>query len=103
MTDYEIPLPGFGTLIPQYSFSYSSKAYFDPSGLDPISQPAYWLHNARLTYRTPDAKIEISGWVENFTNQFYKVDTFDLTLGFDEILEVWGDPRLYGITITYNW
>jgi len=102
VVDYEIPLPRIGSLIPQYSFSHPTKAYFDPTGLDPISQPGYWLQNARLTYRTPDGRIEVSGWVENFMDTRYKVDTFDLTLGFDEILEVWGDPRTYGFTITYT-
>jgi len=102
VVDYEIPLPRIGSLIPQYSFSHPTKAYFDPTSLDPISQPGYWLHNARLTYRTPDARIEVSGWVENFTDSRYKTDTFDLTLGFSEILEVWGDPRTYGFTVTYT-
>ena len=103
IVEYEIPIPGFGSVIPQYDFSWRSKTFLDPQELDPISQPAYWIHNARLTYRTPDGRIEISGWVSNFLNQFYKEDTFDLTRDFNTILEVWGDPRTYGLTVTYSW
>jgi outer membrane receptor protein involved in Fe transport len=103
IVEYEIPLSRFGSLIPQYAFSWRSKAYLDPQALDPISQEPYWLHNARLTYRTPDGRIEIAGWVENFLNQYYKEDVFDLTRDFDTILEVWGDPRTYGFTVTYRW
>ncbi len=103
VVEYEIPLGAIGSLIPQYDFSWRSKVYLDPQALDPISQPAYWIHNARLTYRTPDGRIEVAGWVENFLNQFYLEDTFDLTRQFSTILEVWADPRTYGLTVTYRW
>jgi iron complex outermembrane receptor protein len=100
--EYEVPLGRWGSLLPQYSFSYRSKVYFDPQHLDPISQPAYWLHNARLAYRTADGRIEVAGWVENFMNEFYRDDVFDLTREFNTILEVWGDPRTYGLTVTFT-
>jgi iron complex outermembrane receptor protein len=103
IVEYEIPLPGLGSLTPQYDFSWRSKTYLDPQALDPISQPAYWIHNARLAYRTPDGRIELAGWVENFLTEYYKEDVFDLTRSFNTILEVWGDPRTYGVTITYTW
>src|SRR5262245_31615291 len=103
IVDYEIPLGRIGSLIPGYDVSWRSKVYLDPQQLGLISQPAYWLHNARLTYRTPDARIEVAGWVENFTNQYYRDDVFDLTRQYREVLEVWGDPRTYGLTVTYTW
>jgi outer membrane receptor protein involved in Fe transport len=58
------------------------------------------LQNARLAYRTPNGRFEIAGWVENFTNERYKIDVFDLSLGYNSILEVWNDPRMYGATIS---
>jgi iron complex outermembrane receptor protein len=103
IVDYEIPLSGFGSLIPQYDFSWRSTAYFDPAALDPISQEPYWLHNARLAYRTPDGRIEVAGWVQNFLDEQYRADSFDLSLQYNTILEVWGDPRTYGLTVTYTW
>ena len=101
--EYEIPLFGWGSLVPQYDFSWRSKVYLDPQQLDPISQPAYWLHNARLAYRTEDGRIEVAAWVRNFLDEQYRVDVFDITREFNTILEAWGDPRLFGLTLSFNW
>ncbi len=103
VVEYQIPLSRFGSLIPQYDFSYRSKVYLDPQHADPISQPSYWLHNARLAYRTPDGRIELAAWVRNFMDERYKVDVFDLSRDFNTILEVWGDPRTFGLTLSYAW
>jgi iron complex outermembrane receptor protein len=103
IVEYELDLFGWGTLVPQYDFSWQSKSWFDPQALDPISQEPYWLHNARLAYRTPDGRIEVAGWVQNLFDERYKIDAFDLSIEFNEILEVWGDPRTYGLTVTYSW
>jgi outer membrane receptor protein involved in Fe transport len=103
ITEYEIPLFGWGSLIPQYDFNYRSKAYLDPQKIDPISQDPYWLHNARIAYRTPDDRIELSFWVSNLLEEEYKVDVFDLARQSNTILEVWGEPRTYGVTLSLNW
>ncbi len=103
IVEYDIPLFGWGFLRPQYDFSWRSKLWLDPQKLDPISQPAYWLHNLRLAYRTPDERIEVAGWVENLTDERYKIDVFDLSRDYNSILEVWADPRTYGITLSYAW
>ncbi len=36
--EYELPLFGWGFLIPHYDANYRSKAYHDPQMRDPISQ-----------------------------------------------------------------
>jgi iron complex outermembrane receptor protein len=100
---YEIPLFGWGYLIPQYDVSWRSKAYFDPHRIDPISQDAYWLHNTRIAYRTPDNRIEVAFWVSNLFDEEYKVDVVDLTRTAATIREVWGEPRTYGVTLSLNW
>ncbi len=103
ITEYEIPLWGWGSLIPQWDFNYRSKVYLDPQQLDPISQDGYWIHNARIAYRTPDDRIELAFWVSNVFEQEYKIDVFDLTRQYDTILEVWGEPRTYGVTLSLSW
>jgi outer membrane receptor protein involved in Fe transport len=103
ITEYEIPLFGWGSLVPQYDFNYRSKAYLDPQMFDPISQDGYWLHNARIAYRTPDERIELAFWVSNLFDEEYKVDVFDVSRSFRSILEVWGEPRMYGVTLSLNW
>ena len=52
VVEYQLPLSRWGTLVPQYDFSYRTKVYLDAQAADPISQDAYILHNARLAYRT---------------------------------------------------
>jgi len=103
VTEYEIPLFGWGSLIPQYDFNYRSKAYLDPQMTDPISQDAYWLHNARIAYRTPDDRVELAFWVSNLFEEEYKIDVFDITREGNTILEVWSEPRMYGVTLSLNW
>ena len=103
ITKYEIPLFGWGSLTPQWALNYRSKTYLDPQQLDPISQDGYWLHNVRIAYRTPDDRIELAFWVSNIFEQEYKVDVFDLTREHNTILERWGEPRTYGVTLSLEW
>jgi len=100
VAEYQIPLGRWGSLVPQYAVSYRSKVYLDPQKIEVISQDPYFVHNARLAYRTPDGRFEIAGWVENFTDERYKIDVFDISLGTNAILEVWNDPRMFGLTLS---
>jgi outer membrane receptor protein involved in Fe transport len=101
--EYEIPLFGWGSLTPQWDFNYRSKTYLDPQMVDPISQEGYWVHNARIAYATPDDRIELAFWISNLLAEEYKVDVFDITRESDTILEVWSEPRTYGVTLSLNW
>jgi iron complex outermembrane receptor protein len=103
IAEYEIPLFRWGYLIPRYDFNYRSKAFLDPQNIDPISQDGYWLHNLRIAYRTPDERIEVAFWVANLFEEEYKTDAFEITRQYDTILEVWGEPRTYGVTLSLNW
>jgi iron complex outermembrane receptor protein len=103
IADYEIPLFGWGALVPGYDVNWRSKVYLDPQQLDPISQEAYFLHNCRIAYRTPSERIELAFWVSNLFEEEYKVDVFDVTRDANTILEVWGEPRTYGVTLSLNW
>jgi outer membrane receptor protein involved in Fe transport len=77
--------------------------YLDPQMLDPISQDGYWIHNARIAYRTPYNRIELAFWVANVFDEAYKVDAIDMSRDTNTILEVWGEPRTYGVTLSLNW
>jgi iron complex outermembrane receptor protein len=103
MAEYELPLFEWGTLVPQFDFSYRTKVALDPQAKDIVSQPAYWLVNARIAYRTPDEQIEIAAWVQNLTAEEYLLDAFEFSLEAGEVLQVWADPRTYGLTLSYLW
>ena len=121
---WEIPLGRWGFLIPRYDFTYTDDVFFDPSqGQGPpplgtelprrpkygIGQRAYWLHSARITYRVPQlvedqvGSIEISGWVRNFTDEVYKSYVADAIPGFSSLLNFVGDPRTYGLSVTFQY
>ena len=100
LVDYEISLSRWGTLVPQYTTSFRTKVYLDAQAVEIISQNAFWEHNARLTYRTPDGRFEIAGWIDNFLEERYKIDAFDVAIGENRILEVWNDPRMFGLTVS---
>jgi len=125
--EYELKLAGWGSLVPHFDFSFKDEVFFDGSNgegaaanissfnippsvrlPDPfpkntLSQEAYWLFNARLAYRTPDGLIEVAGWVRNLTDEEYLVDAFDLSLGTSKVLQIWGMPRTYGVTVSMTW
>jgi len=101
--EYAIRLGDWGFLVPHWDFNYRSKVYLDPQQLDPISQDGYWLHNLRLSYRTPDERISLAFWVANLFDKHYKIEAFDLSRTADTILEVWGEPRTYGVTLSLAW
>jgi outer membrane receptor protein involved in Fe transport len=100
--EYELPLSRWGSLIPIFDFSYKSQTYLDAQKEELISQEPYWLFNARLVYRTPSGGIEVAGWVQNLQDQEYKTDAFDLSRQFSTVLEVWGEPRTYGVTVSLS-
>jgi iron complex outermembrane receptor protein len=99
-----------GWLIPRVSFSYKDDVFFDPAEGKgaiqdlpdgTIGQEAYWLLHAGLLWRSPGERFEISGWVRNITNKEYRVQSFDVTTRpFQFVLDIYGEPRTYGFTVS---
>ncbi len=55
---------------------------------------------ASLGWWSADERYQVSGWVRNLTYEAYLTQTFDLSgPAMKTILEVYGDPRTYGITV----
>jgi iron complex outermembrane receptor protein len=108
--EYEASLPReLGFLIPRFSFSYKDKMFFDPAegkGAlqtlpdDTIAQKAHWLFNASLLWRNAGEWLEISGWVRNITDEAVRLQSSDITDGFNFVQDVYGDPRTYGFTVS---
>lgn len=112
--EYTYPLGGDGsggTLSLRWDFAFKDDVYFDPTkgvGVDPdleypafaLGQPAFWTHDFRFAWRSPDERYEIALWVQNAFDEVYLNDAFDLSQGFDLILEVVGDPRTVGATVS---
>jgi iron complex outermembrane receptor protein len=101
--EYTIPLGRFGSLAPGFDFSFKDRVALDPSNKTELSQPSYWLLNARLSYTTPDERISIQGWVRNLTEKLYLIDAFDQSIDTKQILYVYSEPRFFGFTLTLDW
>ena len=114
--DYTLELGRYGSLIPRYDLSWTDDVYFDASEGrgDPntfggnvfpefaIGQPAYLLHAARLTWRSPTGNIEVAGWGRNLSDEVYKVYAFNAqAIGF--VGNFVGQPRTYGVSLLINW
>jgi len=98
---WDISLGAWGTVTPRFDFSFQTQTFLDPQGLDLISQPSYWLFDLRLAYLLPGDRIEIAAWVSNFMDEQFLVDVFDMSQQEDTILQVYGEPRMAGVSISY--
>jgi len=113
--EYDIPLPGqvagrgLGTLTPRFSFSWKDEMLYDACGgrgnrcnfeQGFFGQDAFWLFNAALTWTSENEVLTLTGWVRNFMDERYKSQSWDQSRGLGIILDVWADPRTYGITGT---
>ncbi len=109
---YTIPLDDLGSeLTPRVSFTYKDRVFFDPAAgegslsdlpKNTISQGAFWLLNASLRWRISAGagSIEIKGWVRNLTNEEYTITSIDVTDSSQQfVLDAYGDPRTYGLTL----
>jgi iron complex outermembrane receptor protein len=113
--DYRIPLPqevgrrGLGYITPRFSFSWKDDVFYDatsgqgalqnfPTGT--FGQEAFWIFNASLSWLSPEERVEVTGWVHNMTNELYKTQSFDISRGYNIILDAFADPRTYGITVS---
>ncbi|MDE0883925.1 MAG: TonB-dependent receptor [Myxococcota bacterium] len=116
--EWYFDLGSLGVVIPRYDFAWTDDLYFDPSngiGVSPnsqggfgnlpeltLGQPAYAIHNLRLSYRNADSNAEVSLWVRNLTDQRYKSYAFDATSFNAVILNFVGEPRSFGIDFALN-
>jgi iron complex outermembrane receptor protein len=115
--EYDVPIPGtlfgmgLGMLTPRFSFNWKDQIFFDtcsgkgtrcnfPEGY--FGEEPVWVFNAALTWTSEDERFELTGWVHNFMNNYYKNQNFDLSEGLGVILDVYADPRMYGLTATIS-
>ena len=87
--------------------NYYAKQYFDAYNTERISQGAYGIANARVSYKSTARRgFDGGAWVKNLTNRKYiayglnQNDPDTGAIGFDYGLV--GEPRTYGADVTYR-
>ncbi|WP_281198720.1 TonB-dependent receptor [Novosphingobium rosa] len=97
-TAYTWDLKG-STLTLGADMRYTSRTYFSPFMTKFVSQSAFALVNARLTWAVQ--KVEVSAFVNNLTNKFYVItaQTYPTSIGTSYLP---AEPRSFGASIKYS-
>jgi len=99
---YEWPMFG-GTMSAQVDGKWDSMQYLELENSQSDVQGSYAVTNARLGFRTADDRWEVSAFVRNAANKYYRIYNLDVAGLFGNVVSVYGPPRVYGATITYRW
>jgi len=111
-----LEIGAWGSVTARYDGAWTDTTYYDATqgrGIpnvqnvqflpkNTIAQPEFWLHNLTVTYRTPNSRIELAGWVRNLANESYKTFAFDGSTFNNTSIYFVGDPRTYGGTLTVH-
>lgn len=106
---YELPRFDFGQLSARLEYNYRGKVYFHPTLVgtplnDEIAGKARGLLDARLTLSELSLLGEgasIAVWAKNLTNKAYRVHGIDFG-GLGYAGSVYGEPRSFGVDVTFN-
>lgn len=100
---------GDAALALQVDGQYRSEHVFGLLGTDALTEDGYFVGNATVTYIPQgDHDWQLQFFVKNFTDEEYKVQTFDLsgTLAngglFGMVEQYYGLPRTWGVNLKYN-
>ena len=102
----------YGTVTPRYDGVWTDDVFFDPTegrGRDrtlpeyAIGQRAHWIHNLRIGYQLPQGQLEVAAFVRNVTNEIVKTYAFDATLFSGSVVNFVGEPRSYGMSVSFKY
>lgn len=97
---YEFPLAA-GMASTQLSFNHQGEHYFDITNIDIAKEEAYTLFDARVGFEK--GNYELAAFVNNLTDEEYRVYTFNFAdaAGFNQ--QFFGRPRWAGVSLTYRY
>jgi iron complex outermembrane receptor protein len=98
---YEFPL-GSGSLSLQGDVQYSDDFCFTTLCAPVEAEDSYMVANARIGYASGDGRWEVAAFVNNLTEEEYRVYAFDSSLFAGVVAGVYGKPRWYGLTASFR-
>ena len=102
---YDIPLGGTGTLVMGASYAYQGRfSVADTNGDTIRTLPGYGLLNLRAELEQIAGRpLDLALFATNVTDKDYKIGLFDAyTQPFGFITYTYGEPRMYGMQLTYR-
>ena len=98
---YTFTMNSGGELSARAGWKYQSLSYYDPDN-NPITViPSYQLLDGRIGYSSPDKHWDLSAWIKNANDERYRTHVFSQRDG-RVAFALFGEPRTYGLTLTYN-
>jgi iron complex outermembrane receptor protein len=98
---YEWPLSDAYLMSVAFDTSYNDSVFKEAVNFGYLAADDYWLAGARLALAATDRHWELAAWGRNLGNEEYIVDAFDNGVGNG--IRLYGEPRTYGVTLTYRW
>ena len=100
---YDLPVEAAGFKMYVLSdASYRDQVYFSLANRLQNSQSGYWLAGARLAVTTMDERWELAVWGKNLTDKYFVTLSYDNFGGIFPSSNFLGDPRTYGVTMSYR-
>jgi iron complex outermembrane receptor protein len=95
------PIAGGRTVSLQLTGNHVTRRYFNTINHPVLSDDAYTVANARLSYLAADGRWEASLWGNNLTDSKYVLTAFDLSTTNGTVTQAYGPPRQVAGTFTY--
>ncbi|MPT48998.1 MAG: TonB-dependent receptor [Sphingobium sp.] len=100
---YEIDAGSTGSFIPRFDYAYQSKFWSNAANRPTNETPGYGIANARLTWRHPDKKLDVSLAVTNLFDKYYDTVNYDNLYSIAGVAQgTLGRPREWAVTAKYN-
>ncbi len=104
---YTRPLAGGGTLELWGNWQYTGEQFFTPFNRPSVSQDAYDVINAKITYRSPSQRWALTLYGDNLGDEEYFTNALESGVplpGIDPVVPQFflGAPRMWGLRINYQ-
>jgi iron complex outermembrane receptor protein len=98
---YEFALGG-GTAFVQGDVLYTDNFCFTVLCAPVEKEGSYSVANARIGYGAENGQWQVAAFVDNLTEEEYRVYAFDSSTFAGLVAGVYGKPRIYGVTATWR-
>jgi iron complex outermembrane receptor protein len=100
--EYVVPLDTMGDVSLRGEWIYTGDQFFQATNFPAERQGGYSLFNFRVTWSNADDTVSVAGYVQNAFDERYFTFGQDASAGFGPSYVFVGDPREWGLTVSYR-